>query len=166
MSRDTGRADVYAAEEIMQKMIDRANQHGLTTLTIAGSTIAVPMERKFGDLGSVQTYVDQVMARVREDYPRVPKKVTVRARKGDGKAHYERLGSVIAIPPHQSWARSWAMRELVVLHEIAHHLSRDAAQSHGPQFLAAYLDLLERFVGPEAALMLRVVAHEGGVKVG
>lgn len=165
MSRDSQRGDVYAAEQTMGRMLDAAAKTGVATLFVGGSTIPVPIERKFGDLGAVQRYVDQVMDRVGPDY-RAPKKITVRARKGDTRAHYEWAGSVIAIPPHQSWSRSWAMRELVVLHEVAHHLSRNADQSHGPKFVAAYLDLLERFMGDEAAFLLRVLAHESGVKIG
>lgn len=166
MSRDLQQSKVYSAEQQMSNLLDTSATMGITTVEIAGSNLVVPIERKFGDLEAVQTYVNAVMAEIHDDYPRVPKRVTVRARKGNGRAHYERLGSKIAMPPHHGWERSWAMREMVVLHELAHHLTRDADQCHGPEFVAAMIDLLHRFMGVEAAFMLRLLAHESGVKVG
>jgi putative metallohydrolase (TIGR04338 family) len=165
MSRDAQRADVYAVEDIVGKMIDTAAEQGITTLQIAGSTIPVPIERKFGDLAGVQRYVDLVMSRVAADYG-VPREITVRARKGDRRAHYEHFTAVIAVPLHPNRGQSWAMRELVVLHEIAHHLTSKADQSHGPEFVAAELDLMDRFMGPETAFLFRVLAYDSGVKVG
>ena len=146
-------------------MIDNATEQGITTQVIAGSTIPVPIERKFGDLTWVQRYVDLVMSRVAGDYG-VPEKITVRDRMGNTRAHYERFGAVIAIPPHSNQGHSWAMRELVVLHEIAHHLTHQADQSHGPEFVAAVIDLMDRFIGPEMAFLFRALAHESGLKVG
>ena len=165
MSRDNQRSNVYAVENLVSKMIDTATEQGITTLQVAGSTIPVPIERKFGDLAGVQRYVDLVMSRVAVDYG-VPETITVRARKGDARAHYEPFTAVIAVPPHPNRGQSWAMRELLVLHEIAHHLTSKALQSHGPEFVAAEMDLMDRFVGPEMAFLFRVLAHDSGVKVG
>jgi putative metallohydrolase (TIGR04338 family) len=160
---DTQRQHVYAAEQTLRKMLDRAQELGLGTLQVAGSSIPVPVERKFGDLAAVQTYVDAVLARVAPGYG-ANAHVAVRARKGARWAHYELLTQTIAIPPHESWDRSWAMRELVVLHEIAHHLT--PMRHHDGTFVAAFLDLVETFMGPEAAFVLRVLGHQEGARCG
>ncbi len=159
--RDSQRSHVYAAENLMCRLLDRAAKEHLSTLEIAGSTISVPIERKFGSIEAVQRYVDLVLDRVAADY-HASAKVRVRTRRGDGSAHYR--WNEIAIPDHNSWNRSWAMRELVVLHEIAHHLA--IGKQHNPKFVSAFADLVERFMGPEAALMLRVLTHESGVSHG
>lgn len=159
MSRDGQRGHVYEAEQLMRHLLDNAAREGLATIEVAGSTVPVPIERKFGDLAAVQRYVDLVLQRVAEDYG-VSSKVRVRARKGNAYATYQ-LGE-IAVPDHDSWDRSWAMREIVVLHEIAHHLTH--GHRHGPKFLAAFVDIVDRFMGPEAALILRVLSHESGAR--
>lgn len=152
--------EVYAAEQLWKNLVDRALAHGLSTLVIGGSTVAIPVERKFERIEDVQQYVDRVLAEVAAEYG-VSDKVTVRARKGDRWARYEGFTQTIAIPPHRSWERSWAMREIVVLHEIAHHLTRQKeVREHGPQFLAARDELVRRFMGEEAAYMIRVFTHE------
>ncbi len=52
--------------------------------------------------------------------------LAVRARRGTTAAHYEYDGDLatIAVPDRHT---TWALRELVVLHEIAHHLCQDRA---------------------------------------
>lgn len=155
--RDTNKSHAYNAEQLWRKLVDRATEENVSTLEIAGSTIPVPIERKFGDLEAVQRYVDLVLERVAKEYG-VGNKVTVRARKGDKYAHYS-LGE-IAIPLHESWDRSWAMREIVVLHEIAHHLTPH--HNHDTTFMAAMCDIVTRFIGQEAGFMLRVLAHQSG----
>jgi putative metallohydrolase (TIGR04338 family) len=87
----------------------------------------------------------------------------VRARRGATAAHYERSdddGAAIAVPDRGS---TWALRELVVLHEIAHHLS-DAEPPHGRQFVATFCGLAEAVMGPEVAHVLRVVYAKEGVR--
>ena len=44
----------------------------------------------------------------------------------------------------------WARTRAVVLHECAHGLARDM---HGPEFVAVYVGLLERFAGLDAAAL-------------
>lgn len=60
--------------------------------------------------------------------------VRVRARKGVKAAHYE-PGGVIAVPPVEIGG-GWAMRGMVVMHELAHHLTHLAGDGggHGPAF--------------------------------
>nr|CRL69254.1 hypothetical protein CPGR_00222 [Mycolicibacter nonchromogenicus] len=89
--------------------------------------------------------------------------LTVRARRGTTAAHYEKLGAagVIAVPDQRGV--DWALRELVVLHEIAHHLC-DARPAHGPEFVATFCELAELVMGPELGYVLRVVFAKEGVR--
>ena len=59
---------------------------------------------------------------------------------------------------------AWALRELVVLHEIAHHLV-DSDPPHGPEFVATFCELAAAVMGPEAAHVLRVVYAREGVRL-
>jgi putative metallohydrolase (TIGR04338 family) len=155
--RDTQRAKVYAAEEFVRTLFDRAAEHGNNVVEFFGTQLTLPPEGRFATVTAVQRYVDEVLAHVGADRP-----LTVRARRGVTAAHYERSddGATIAVPDHRS---TWALRELVVLHEIAHHLS-EAEPPHGPEFVAAVCELTEAVMGPEVAHVLRVVYAKQGVR--
>jgi putative metallohydrolase (TIGR04338 family) len=155
--RDTQRAKVYAAEEFVRTLFDRAAEHGNNVVEFFGTQLTLPPEGRFATVTAVQRYVDEVLAHVGADRP-----LTVRARRGVTAAHYERSddGATIAVPDHRS---TWALRELVVLHEIAHHLS-EAEPPHGPEFVAAFCELAEAVMGPEVAHVLRVVYAKEGVR--
>jgi putative metallohydrolase (TIGR04338 family) len=86
----------------------------------------------------------------------------VRARRGVTAAHYEYDGNVatVAVPERET---TWALRELVVLHEIAHHISR-AEPAHGPEFVATFCELTDAVMGPEVAHVLRVVYAKEGAR--
>lgn len=166
--RDTQRGALYEAETLVRTMFDRADERGLRSLEVMGSTITLPIERKFGSVDAVQRYCDQVLRLnwVRETWPRATVSVTVRARAGAAAAHYQ--DDTIAVPASREGR--WALRELVVLHELAHHLgdlvpSSDEA-SHGPEFAARYLTLTGEIIGPEAAFVLRAMFLAGGVRIG
>lgn len=49
------------------------------------------------------------------------------------------------------------MRELVVLHELAHHITMHTtkSQAHGPEFAANYLELVSFSMSKEVSLLLR-----------
>jgi len=155
--RDTQRAKVYAAEEFVRTLFDRAAERGNRVVDFFGTQLTLPPEGRFGSVAAVQRYVDDVLAHVGADHP-----LTVRARRGVTAAHYERFGddATIAVPDRRS---TWALRELVVLHEIAHHLS-DAEPPHGPEFVATFCELAETVMGPEVAHVLRVVYAKEGVR--
>jgi putative metallohydrolase (TIGR04338 family) len=160
---DPQRARVYEAEGLLARMIDRRDDFPL--VAAFGSRVAVPDDRKFGDLDSVQRYVDAVLALewVRRAAPeRAALPVRVRARAGATKAEYEFATHVIAVPPHRVGGR-WAMRELVVLHEIAHHLA--AEPGHGATFVSTFVELVEEIVGAEAGFLLGSALREAGVAV-
>jgi putative metallohydrolase (TIGR04338 family) len=135
------------------------------TIELFGSDVVVPDDRKFGDLESVQRYVDAVLGLnwVRARWPQVAERaVSVRARAGSGKAHYERAPATIALPPFQLGGR-WALRELVVLHELAHHVTDESQPMHGQSFVANLLVLVAELLGPEAEFLLRTTFVENAV---
>jgi putative metallohydrolase (TIGR04338 family) len=161
--RDSQRARVYAAESFVRTVFDRAAQHSSRAIDFFGARITLPPEARFGSVPSVRRYVDDVMAlpAVGARWPhRTP--LSVRARRGATAAHYERRasGAVIAGPEHCGWA----LRELVVLHEVAHHLDDTAGPAHGPGFVATFCDLAALVMGPEAGHVLRVVYAKEGVR--
>jgi putative metallohydrolase (TIGR04338 family) len=155
--RDTQRAKVYAAEEFVRTMFDRAAEHGNRSVDFFGTKLTLPPEGRFASVPAVQRYVDDVLARIGVDRP-----LTVRSRRGATAAHYEHWddGATIAVPDRLG---TWALRELVVLHEIAHHLS-GAEPPHGPEFVAAFCDLADAVMGPEVGHVLRVVYAKEGVR--
>ena len=71
----------------------------------------------------------------------------------------------MAVPGHRAGS-AWALRELVILHELAHHLAPDIEIAHGGSFVDRLLTLVDGVVGPEAALLLRVTMLDVGVKIG
>jgi len=162
-SGDPQRARVYEAEGVLARMIDRRTDFPVALAF--GSRVVVPDDRKFGDIDSVQRFVDAVLTLdfVRRAAPeRAALPVRVRARAGATKAEYEFATHTIAVPPHRVGGR-WAMRELVVLHEIAHHLAPEPG--HGPAFLACFLHLVGELIGDEAAFLLRSSFLDAGVEL-
>jgi putative metallohydrolase (TIGR04338 family) len=156
-ARDTQRAKVYAAEEFVRTLFDRAAERGNRVVNFFGTQLTLPPEGRFATAAAVQRYVDDVLTHVGADRP-----VRVRARRGATAAHYEHSddGATIAVPDRRT---SWALRELVVLHEIAHHLS-DAEPPHGPEFVETFCELAEAVMGPEVGHILRVVYAKEGVR--
>ena len=161
--RDTQRAKVYAAEEFVRTLFDRAGQRGNRSVDFFGTALTLPPEGRFASVSAVQRYVDDVLSHpgVRQRWPGADP-LTVRARRAATAAHYERSddGATIAVPDRRT---TWALRELVVLHEIAHHLS-DAEPPHGHEFVATFCDLAAAVMGPEAGHVLRVVYSKEGVR--
>jgi len=48
----------------------------------------------------------------------------------------------------------WSRTKLIVLHEVAHAIQTESP-SHGRQYARIYLDLVTRFIGPEAGRQLK-----------
>ncbi|MGW5387756.1 TIGR04338 family metallohydrolase [Nocardia sp. NPDC003963] len=168
--RDSQRAKVYDAEQLVRSIFDRAAEFGQRTVEVHGSRLTLPVERKFASVDSVQRYCDRVLGldwvRARWTSAKIP--VRVRSRAGNIAAHYEAADAVLAVPLHRGDSAAWALRELVVLHELAHHLAPDPAAeaAHGTRFCGRYVDLVEGVIGPEAALLLRINLHDCGARVG
>ncbi|MGK2880518.1 MAG: TIGR04338 family metallohydrolase [Mycobacterium sp.] len=166
--RDWQRAKVYAAEQFVRTMFDRAMfdraaERGNRSVEFFGTNLTLPPEARFGSVDGVRRYVDQVlsMPAVVQRWP-VAGPLRVRARRGVTAAHYETCGAdaVIAVP---DTATRWALRELVVLHELAHHLCQ-AEPAHGAQFVATFRELAEVVMGPEVGYVLRIVYAKEGVR--
>ncbi|BBX12588.1 MULTISPECIES: TIGR04338 family metallohydrolase [Mycobacteriaceae] len=162
--RDTQRAKVYAAEVVVRALFDRAAETGARGVEFFGTGITLPPEGRFGSVAAVGRYLDDVLAlpAVRDRWPDTAM-LTVRARRGVTAAHYEKVGEagVIAVPDQRG--ADWALRELVVLHEVAHHLC-DVRPPHGPEFVATFCELAESVMGPEVGYVLRVVFAKEGVR--
>lgn len=164
--RDSQRQRVYDAEHQVRRQLELAAA-GARTITVAASTLVLPLEVRFGTLDAAQRYTDAVVATdafVRR-FPRaagVP--LRLRARRGDRHAHYE-APDTIAV--HDAVAGSgWALRELVLLHEIAHHAATHdlpAGPAHGPAYTGAVVRLVTDAMGPEVGLLLTTAFAEHGV---
>ncbi|MFD3744708.1 TIGR04338 family metallohydrolase [Nocardia sp. NPDC058633] len=166
--RDSQRAMVYDGEQLVRGVFDRADEFGHRTIDVYGSQLTLPVERRFASVASVQSYADKVLALnwVRARWERASVPIRVRARGGAGAAHYEPATAVLAVPLHTG-STAWALRELVVLHELAHHLAPDPGQPpHGPEFCTRYAELVDGVIGPEAALLVRATLTGCGVRFG
>jgi putative metallohydrolase (TIGR04338 family) len=143
---------LYDAENTLLFMLANGG-----TVQFLGSSLTLPVERRFGDVAGVRRYLEEVRRRP-WGHPDVPEPA-VRVRKGHAKAHWE--DGTIALPDGIG-DRGWAMREVVVLHEYAHHVTWHVHgdTGHGGPFQGVYLGLLEAAVGPEAALIVRSGLHD------
>ncbi|MGW5522393.1 TIGR04338 family metallohydrolase [Gordonia sp. NPDC003950] len=164
--RDVGRSRLYEAEALVQRMFDRAAQASggsSRTVQIAGTELTLPSEALFSSAEAVGDYVDRVLAMpaVRERFPRAGIPVTVRARRGHRSAEYRSALAEIAIP--ESREGRWALRELVVLHELAHHLDDGDGPAHGRGFVLTLTELVGTVLGPEAGFVYRVILSDSGV---
>jgi putative metallohydrolase (TIGR04338 family) len=147
---------MYQAEYRLRELYDNTVALGNPVVELDGITLTLPPEAKFASAESLQRYVDRAVG---------PRQIMVRIKR-NGSAHYERYTRTIAIPDTRC---GWAMREIVVLHELAHHLTHNQhvdAASHGPEFAATFIDLLARVMGGEAALALRVLCKHSGAREG
>lgn len=163
MPRDTQRSKVYAAEQFVRTLFDRTSERASRTIDFFGAQLTLPPEARFAAVDSVQRYTDDVLAlpSVRARWPGL-EAVAVRGRRGVNAAHYEWTpeAAVIAVPDRQT---SWALRELVVLHELTHHVVR-SDPPHGPEFVAAFCELTTAVMGAEVGHVLRVVYAKEGVR--
>lgn len=152
--------NVYGAEQTLRKMIDRSGE--FPTIQIYGSNVRISPDLHFGDIPSVQRYVDGVLKLnwVRAEWERATHKVTVRPRKGNMAAHYEL--NTIAVPANFGRA-TWAMREIVILHELSHHFN--LGDHHGMNFIQTFVKLVEGLVSEEDAFILKFLLREEGISI-
>lgn len=172
--RDQGRSAVYAAEDQIARLLDRGGE-----VDFYGSKLQVPRQRRFGNLESVSSYLESLRSLTwgHGDTPR-PDVVPTRS---------ERLATwvapnIIRIPE----SSTWAMTEMVILHEYAHHVahhlgSRAHLESetavgytagtksragHGREFRQVFVDLVANAIGAEAGLLLTAALDQAGVGAG
>ena len=165
-SRDAQRSRVYRAEDAWAGRLDAARQ-GAARATVAGSSVLLPAERRLGSLDAAADYAGRALA-----LPSVVQAVgrvaapALRVRRGVRAAHWEPPGTIaLPVPVH---GEPWALRETVLLHELAHHVGETTGLSRGhrPPFPALVLLLVEAALGAEAAFALRVDYGELAVQVG
>lgn len=173
---DGQRQRVYDAEQRVCDQLDFAAR-GAGTVVVHGSTLTLAPDVRFGSLATAQRWLDHVRQRrwLAERWPRAAARaVTLRPRRGQGGAHYERDDDGTIAVPVPGNTTGWAMRELVLIHELAHHvvtwdLDRPGAgaspASHGGEFAAVMLELVGGVLGPESRLLLAAAYHDGEVEV-
>lgn len=149
-SVDRGRSAVYAAEDQWSRQVDRGG-----TVNFYGSHLTLAKQLTFDTLEGAQAYVVSVCGQLRERGRDVRPPI-VRARKGAKAAHYERKTQTIAVPLDVTWA----LRESVLLHELAHHVMDPQAPAHGELFRSTMLDLVSLVMGAESATLL-AAAYRG-----
>jgi putative metallohydrolase (TIGR04338 family) len=165
-SRDAQRARVYRAEDAWAAQLDAARQ-GAVLATVGGSAVVLPAERRLGSLEAAARYCARALT--------LPEVVEVagrlsppelRPRRGLRSAHWEPPGVVkLPVPRH---GEPWALRETVVLHELAHHVGECTGLSSGHRapYPALVLLLAQAVLGAEAALVLRMAYGQERVEVG
>lgn len=107
---------------------------------LAGAMLTLPAEARFAWVASVQQYVDRVLGAARRR-----RAVRSGAAATDGAGPAFGSGRALSLCPRGDRRpgdrrQPWAMRELVVLHEVAHHLDPTVAADtpgpvHGPDFV-------------------------------
>lgn len=164
--RDLQRARVYRAEDAWAARLDTARR-GAPLATVGGSAVLLPAEVRFGSLAAASSYAASVLAlpAVVALGGRVPRP-ELRPRRGQRCAHWEPPG-VIALPVPRH-GEPWALRESVLLHELAHHVgeSTGLAAGHRAPYPALLLAIVQAVLGEEAAFALRVAYGEEHVEVG
>lgn len=168
--KDHQRARVYRAEDGWAARLDAARL-GAPLATVAGSQLVLPAERRLGSIEAAAGYLARVLT-----LPEVVAAVgavptpALRSRRGRTAAHWEPPGTIAVPVPLRG--EPWALRESVLLHELAHHVGahteRDAARAlgHRPPFPALVLMLVGAVLGVEANLALTVAYGEQRVQVG
>jgi len=157
-ARDAQKSRVYSSERTLRWLYD----HPAASHEVNGVTVQLEPEARFASLDSVAAYVDRVVA-----HPAVVAefghrgRISVRERKGERKAHYEPATATIAI---NTTGTRWALRELLVLHEVSHHYVPATESDHGARFTSTMVRLVELIMGPQAALALRLLYADNNVE--
>lgn len=150
---DPDRRSTYAAEELVAARLDAAPGP----------------EPRFSRPSDVAAFVDRVVERLQQQARelgsnyrgREQRPVEVVRSRGAKRATYR--DGVIFLPERERGG-AWALRGIVVLHELAHHLNTgiDGAiiDAHGEGFRATFVQLLEDIGWTEISAMLREAYRE------
>lgn len=175
---DPDQKTTYAAEDLVAAWLDATSPETgevRVTLTRAGQSKVVTFtpeaEPRFSTPAEVGPFVQQVLARLKQQSKdfgsnyrgREQKPVEVVASRAFKSAKYS--DGWIALPQRERGG-AWALRGMVVLHELAHHLNTgDGAiiDEHGEGFRATFVQLLEDLGWSEIASMLREAYAQVGL---
>ncbi|MGJ3508367.1 DUF2786 domain-containing protein [Enemella sp. A6] len=148
---DPDRVTLYDAENRLIGWIDRGEP-----VRLDGTTWIPEADPLFATIDEVAHFCAEATARLG-----VPP-VSVRARRGATKAEY--VDGEIRVPPLDIGG-AWAMRGLVVMHELAHHLAHTAGDppGHGPAFRTHFYRVLHDLGLPSNARLLEL-AHAAATR--
>jgi putative metallohydrolase (TIGR04338 family) len=143
---DRSRAAVYLAEDHVAAGMDSPTR----AVVIDGALHSLPPPLVFGEIDAMQRYADAVLAHPATlELAPDPGRVQVVTARGFRRATYR--AGVISIPAANRRGQ-WAMRDTVLLHELAHHLAD--GHGHGPAFRAILVRLYRTHVSTGAAMLL------------
>lgn len=176
---DPDQKTAYAAEDMVAEWLDAVSpETGQVRVGLERPggrrvvTYTPEVEPRFSRPDEVRGFVDKVMGRLQQQARqsgtvfrgREHKPVTVMAHTGWKKATYR---SGLILLPERERGGAWALRGLVVLHELAHHLNTgvDGAiiDAHGEGFRTTFVRLLESLGWVEIAAMLREAYRQAGL---
>jgi putative metallohydrolase (TIGR04338 family) len=123
--RDVQKARLYKAEQAVRPLSQSTGSFSAAVSLIEEVQESLKVSQVFGD----------------------PAPLSVAQYFGTASAFYTPGYDRITLPPEEPEG-SWAYNRLVILHEIAHHLSID---HHGPRFAGAFLYLTREFEGDTIA---------------
>lgn len=157
MAKKAQETSIERADRKLQALLDFVSETKDQRVIVAGTTMRLPFQRLFHSVERVQAYLDQVAAipEVHGRWSQAYRPIVVRTSSKVSKPRYRRKKALLLLPASAS-----SYRELAVLHQYAHHLSRD---DHGPQFLAAYRNLLNICSSAEAAMTMSVCWLDEGL---
>lgn len=144
--------EFYDFQEDFLESMDDFGRSEITEIQAFGSTWTISNERKFETINEVQVYVDALISSTsfQSAFPNLKKRILVKASKKTDKVieadAWSHSRTLIEIPEHSGTWRSWAMRELIVLHEVAHCVT-PKRDGHGENFRKTYFDLLSFVYG-------------------
>lgn len=150
---DYGRSAVYSAENQVSRVVNRGG-----SVDFFGSTLHVPMQRKFGDIEGVVEYL-RALRECSWGHGQTPTPNILPSR-SLRKATWVHPNT-IRLPT----TSDWALTEMVVLHEYAHHVTfyEHDATGHGIEFRNCLVDLVSDAIAPEAGLLLTAALDQAGV---
>ncbi len=176
---DPDRRTTYAAEDMVTAWLDATSlETGEVQVTIRRdgrhqqATYSPEVEPRFSRPSEVTAFVERVLERLQDlsrqhgsGYRgREKKPVRVVAHSGWKKASYSE--GFIFLPARERGG-SWALRGLVVLHELAHHLNTGVEGAiidvHGEGFRSTFVRLLEDIGWVQIAAMLREAYAQVGL---
>ncbi|HWU33237.1 MAG TPA: DUF2786 domain-containing protein [Marmoricola sp.] len=176
---DPDQKTTYAAEDLVTAWLDATSPETgevRVTLTRAGRSKVVTFtpeaEPRFSSPAEVAPFVQRVLARLKQQSKefgsnyrgREQKPVEVVASLAFKSAKYS--DGWIALPQRERGG-AWALRGMVVLHELAHHLNTGVdgviIDEHGEGFRTTFVQLLEDLGWTEIATMLREAYHQVGL---